>query len=292
VIDTALLVNAGTVRLEEGSDVNGTVRANGGEILATGNATLDGTVELPPGNRSLRANTGATLAVNGTVTGPGTLLKDGGAGTLELAAANTHAGGTRVANGTLALRGDGNPGQGDLIMAGGTLATAGSAPVAFDTPIGFTNNTTVNAAAPLATGGPLAMPGPRALTKTGTNVWSIGGTLFGAHADYRFLLRDGIVRFAPGSRFTMDTPNLAARNQFDASSIRRQRPGVDHRARRRSDSRRTGRSVWLNDVRIFPHGHERRTTGADRHQSAGLRRCLKYGDFRGLQRRRIRDRPR
>jgi autotransporter-associated beta strand protein len=217
-LDTALLVNAGTVRLEEGADVNGTVRANGGEILATGNAAFDGTVELPPGTRSLRANTGATLAVNGTVTGPGTLLKDGGAGTLELAAANTHAGGTRVANGTLALRGDGNPGLGDLIMAGGTLATAGSAPVAFDTPIGFTNNTTVNTAAPLATGGALAMPGPRTLTKTGTNVWSIGGALFGAHADYRFLLRDGIVRFAPGSRFTMDTPSLSARNQFDASS--------------------------------------------------------------------------
>jgi len=218
VIDTALLVNAGTARLEEGTDVNGTVRANGGEILATGNATLDGTVELPPGTRSLRANTGATLAVNGAITGPGTLVKDGGAGTLELAAANTHAGGTRVTSGTLALRGNGSPGLGDLIMAGGTLATAGSAPVAFDTPIGFTNNTTVNAAAPLATGGALAMPGPRMLTKTGTNVWSIGGSLFGAHADYRFLLRDGIVRFAPGSRFTMDTPNLAARNQFDASS--------------------------------------------------------------------------
>ncbi|HON46294.1 MAG TPA: autotransporter-associated beta strand repeat-containing protein [Kiritimatiellia bacterium] len=218
VIDTALLVNAGTMRLEENTDINGIVRVNDGEVLATGNATLDGAVELPPGNRSLRANSGATLTVNGTVVGVGTLVKDGGGGTLELTAANTHAGGTRVSNGTLALRGNGTPGRGDLTMAGGLLATLGSAPVAFDTAIGFDNNTTVDTTAPLTTGGTLAMPDPRALTKRGTNVWSIGGTLFGSHASYRFYLRDGTVRFAPGSRFTMDTPGLNLRNQFDATS--------------------------------------------------------------------------
>ncbi len=70
-------------------------------------------------------------------------------------------------------------------MAGGLLATLGSAPVAFDTAIGFDNNTTVDTTAPLTTGGTLAMPDPRALTKRGTNVWSIGGTLFGSHASYR-----------------------------------------------------------------------------------------------------------
>ena len=44
------------MRLEENADINGIVRVNDGEVLATGNATLDGAVELPPGNRSLRAN--------------------------------------------------------------------------------------------------------------------------------------------------------------------------------------------------------------------------------------------
>ena len=212
VVDTAVTVNAGTLELQNGAEINGALRYNAGQIIATGgNPALDGVVELPPGNKSLRANSGATLTVNGPVVGQGTLFKDNGGGTLVLAAASTFSGGTRISNGTLALSGSGTPGSGAVILEGGTLASAGSAPVAFANTIGFTNSATVVANAPLATSGLMSMPGPRAITKEGSNTWSIGGSLdVGGSANYRLILRDGITRFAPGAYFRMTGAELLA----------------------------------------------------------------------------------
>lgn len=211
-VATAVTVNNGALRLQQGAQLTGTLRLNTGEVRADGNAALDGTVELPPGNRSLRANSGATLAVNGPIIGQGTLVKDDSGGTLELAsAANTYAGGTLVTAGTLALRGGGTPGPGAVILQGGTLASSGDTPVAFSNPVGFTNSTTVQADAPLTTSGPLSMPGPRSLTKEGANVWSIAGSLdVSGSSYYRFILRDGFVRFAPGAFFRMTGAELVA----------------------------------------------------------------------------------
>lgn len=211
-VGTAVTVNNGALRLQQGAQLTGSLRLNAGEVRADGNATVAGAVELPPGNRSLRANSGATLAVTGPVIGQGTLLKDDSGGTLELAsAANAYSGGTLVSAGTLALRGSGTPGPGPVVMTGGILASSGDTPVAFANPVGFTNSTTVQADAPLTTAGPLAMPGPRSLTKEGTNVWSVAGSLdVNGSSSYRFILRDGFVRFAPSAFFRMTGAELVA----------------------------------------------------------------------------------
>jgi autotransporter-associated beta strand protein len=221
VVDTALTVAAGNLNLFDGAAVNGPVRSAGGMITAiAGASAFNGPVELPPGARSLRANSGSTLTVNGPVVGQGTLFKDNSGGTLVLAHAdNTYTGGTRVNGGIFALSGAAVPGTGPVIFEGGVLATVGEAPIAFDNAIVFSNNATVRADAPLATSGPLVMPAPRALTKEGGDVWSIGGPLIGGGTSntYRVYLRNGVLRFDANSVFHIVAADADSRNQFDAA---------------------------------------------------------------------------
>jgi autotransporter-associated beta strand protein len=222
-VGTAFTVNTGTLQLT-GAALNGTLRYTGGSVLATGNAAVNGAVELPPGDRSLRANNGMTLTVNGPILGAGNLVKEN-EGTVELAAPNRYSGSTRVTVGTLALRGSGTPGKGAIILSGGVLASAGETPIAFGNAIGLTNNATVRTDAPLTTGGPLTMPAPRTLTKEGANIWNFAGSLdVSGSYNNRFVLRDGTLRFAPGAFFRMTGAEsiadpINARQQFLAGDV-------------------------------------------------------------------------
>jgi autotransporter-associated beta strand protein len=63
------------------------------------------------------------------------------------------------------------------------------------------------------------MASPRALTKQGSNVWSIANVLNGGGTNdsYHIYLRNGTLRFAPGSSFCMASTTTGSRNQFDVS---------------------------------------------------------------------------
>ena len=203
----ALTAAAGSIHLLDGAAVNSTVRSAGGVITATaGDSTLNGTVELTVGTRSIRANSGTTLTVNGPVIGGGTLFKDNSAGPLELTSpANTYSGGTRVNSGSVILRGGGVPGTGPVTLEGGILAAAGDTPVAFGNPVTVSaNDSVVQADAPLTTSGTFTMPTPRTLRKRGTNVWTFAGSLDATgNVANRLRIDDGTLRFAPGSFFRL-----------------------------------------------------------------------------------------
>ena len=72
---------------------------------------------------------GTTLVVNSVVTGPGDLVKRG-AGTTQLAAANTHAGATTVGGGTLVITGSGSIANSTpvSVSSGATLDVTAIAP--------------------------------------------------------------------------------------------------------------------------------------------------------------------
>ena len=138
------------------------------------------------------ANSGDTLAVNGSVSGSGGLTKSG-PGTLLLGnSGNSYAGGTAIAAGTLQIAADGALGTGGVIFTGnGTLQATGGftlgAARTVDINQGFTATVDTHAndvtlAGQIAGRGNLTKTGSGTLTLTNTNTFSgmalvAGGTL-------------------------------------------------------------------------------------------------------------------
>ena len=116
---------ANNITLNGGSGI-GSVGALSQE--GAGAATLSGTITLTNGtNSSVGGNTaGATVAVNGNITGGGGLSKIG-PNTFILAGNNDYSGGTTLAAGVLALNSATAIGSGNLTITGGSLnaTTAG-----------------------------------------------------------------------------------------------------------------------------------------------------------------------
>ncbi|MEJ1972491.1 MAG: autotransporter-associated beta strand repeat-containing protein [Lacunisphaera sp.] len=138
-------VGAGTLTLAAANTYAGGTRLNGGVVQAsadnnlgaatsplsfdTGTLRLGAAFDVDPA-RALTLQTGGgaidtntfNATVAGVITGPGLLTKLG-AGTLTLAAANSYAGGTFIAGGTVAAAANGNLGAADtpVIFSGGTL---------------------------------------------------------------------------------------------------------------------------------------------------------------------------
>ncbi len=84
---------------------------NGGAMNTTwtdgdGNATIDSTIALTAASSTIGAQSGATLTLNGTVSGSGDLIK-GDNGTVLLVNAPAYTGNTTVASGTLSLTASG-----------------------------------------------------------------------------------------------------------------------------------------------------------------------------------------
>jgi autotransporter-associated beta strand protein len=113
----------------------GTLRYLGGSVSTDRAATLNaggGAIDIATG--------GATLTVNGSLTGDGALTK-AGPGNLLLAVANTHTNGTVINAGTLQLNNAAGAGTGGVTNNGASLRINGALVV--DNPLNFSGATTV-----------------------------------------------------------------------------------------------------------------------------------------------------
>lgn len=89
------------------------------QVTSTANQTVNSKLELWSSSIFRNSMTGGqTLAINGDVSGAGSLTADG-VGTVILAGNNTYAGGTTVKNGTLIMNSPTALGTGDITLAGG-----------------------------------------------------------------------------------------------------------------------------------------------------------------------------
>jgi fibronectin-binding autotransporter adhesin len=160
-------VNGGTLRIS--SDVNlgdlaGGLGLNGGTLNATASFGTNRAVDLA-GAGVFLTDGGAVLTLNGSISGAGALTKDG-AGSLVLTSANTHAGGTTIAAGTLAIGDGGTTGSvvGDiannaalvfnrsdnttfagLVSGAGTLEKLGAGILTLTSDSSYTGGTTISA---------------------------------------------------------------------------------------------------------------------------------------------------
>ena len=156
--------------------------ADGG-LEATGSFTLGGAVVLD-GFGTLSPATGQTLNVTGTISGTGSLRKEG-AGTLVLSAANTYVGSTVIMAGTLQTAGGAALPDASAVRieAAGTLqlganegigSLSGSGAVnlqSYTLSVGYANTGTVFAGSISGTGG-LTKVGAGTLTLTGASTYS------------------------------------------------------------------------------------------------------------------------
>jgi autotransporter-associated beta strand protein len=99
----------------------GVTLKNDGTIAPTGVQTTTRTFTLES-NGHIRNAAGETYTINGAITGPGLLLKNG-EGTLILNTANNYTGGTALNRGTLLVNHDNALGTGTLMIETGTFGT-------------------------------------------------------------------------------------------------------------------------------------------------------------------------
>ncbi len=229
---TTITVQAGALALAA-DDRLGTGAAaltlDGGTLRPT--AAFDDLRALIVGDAGGALDTqGFDVAHSTGISGAGTLQKLG-SGTLTLAAANTHSGGTRLSAGTLALGHDDALGTGALILDGGavsasggprTLANAvtlqadatvtGAHPLAFTGAFTLVRNRelTVAASAPLTLAGGIAESGgPRVFARYGSGEFVLTGA--STHTGGT-LLAEGLTRInnPTGSAFGTGAVTLAA----------------------------------------------------------------------------------
>lgn len=146
--------------------VSGALTIGAGTLRTTADITTARQVVLTGPASTVSTDAGTTLALEGAVSGPGSLVKDG-AGTLRLSAANSYAGGTRIAAGAL---------------IGGT-ASFGSGPIANDGALVIDQATNSTLANDLSGSGSLTKTGAATVFYTGngaayTGSWKVAqGTL-------------------------------------------------------------------------------------------------------------------
>ncbi len=99
-----------------------TLGFSGAGVVLTSDVVLADTLTQV---RSL--NTSGVQAFTGLISGAGQIVRNGAGGTLDLATANTHTGGTTLTSGTLRLGHDDAIGTGTLALVAGTLASLGGA---------------------------------------------------------------------------------------------------------------------------------------------------------------------
>lgn len=180
--------------------------------------TLTGKFQ-PTGNLAVNVDgTGATpaqLALNGVISGTGSLTADGG-GTLALGATNTYAGGTTIRNGTTVQIGTaGALGSGTVTLDGGKLAATSSLTLTNSLAFAAGQRSTVAA----ATGKTLDIDGSLALngsatavfgstTENGTVRLDSGTTIVSGSA--AVVVAGGTLQVADTSRAAAIFPNVAS----------------------------------------------------------------------------------
>jgi len=165
--DGGTTVNAG--KLQISSDANlgrGPLALNNGTLQSTGSFATSRAAALS-GQATMEVDASHTVTWNGNLSGGG-MLRKSGQGTLVLAGANTHSGGTVVAAGVLRAGHEDNLGRGAVTLQGGNLLAGGS----------FSSNrdlTLVRGSLDVARGATLTWSG--AISGAGDLVKMGGGTL-------------------------------------------------------------------------------------------------------------------
>ncbi len=122
-------INGGTLQVGDGASYGGGTTINGG-VLEVGNGGSGASFGIAGGlldNGSLIFNHADSAAFSAVISGNGSVTQ-AGTGTLTLLGNNTYAGGTTIANGTLAVSADSNLGNpsGTLSIGQGTLLVQAS----------------------------------------------------------------------------------------------------------------------------------------------------------------------
>ena len=151
----------------------------------TNAATTVPVISLANSGSVLRVNGAASSTFTGTIGGSGALEKQG-TGTLTLGAANTYAGGTTIAAGTLQLGAvNAIPSSGTVTLAGGTLSTGAGA--GFSTVVGSLNLTADSTIA-LGTGAhTLIFTGIIGMPSTVLTITAWSGSPFGSGTEGQIL---------------------------------------------------------------------------------------------------------
>lgn len=166
---TPWTIDQGTLSIASDASLgaqSGALTIGAGTLRTTADITTARQLVLAGPASTVSTDAGTTLALDGAVSGPGSLVKDG-AGTLRLGAANSYAGGTRIAAGTL---------------VGGT-ASFGSGPIANDGALVIDQATNSTLANDLSGTGSLTKTGAATVFYTGngsayTGSWKVAqGTL-------------------------------------------------------------------------------------------------------------------
>lgn len=175
---------------------NGKATANSSSAFGTGTVTVSGTGVLDLGGRTLpnaMVVDGGTLQggtidvakvtassgqISANLTGTGNLSKSG-AGTLILGGNNSHAGGTTVMSGTLALNSANALGSGTLTLSGGALDLRSQT---VSNNVSLSSDSTVTAtdgaiAGDIAGSGQLSKTGNGTVTLSGNNTYTGGTTV-------------------------------------------------------------------------------------------------------------------
>ena len=180
---TGILTLTGTNSYSGATNVAaGTLEIGGAGQLGSG--TYAGTIT---NNATLLVNSTAGQALNGTISGTGTLTKSN-SGTLTLGVANTYSGGTTITAGTVTLGTATSLGSAGLTMTGGTLdmnansislpSLAGTGGIITDNSAGTgTSLLTVNQTGGTSFGGVIQNGATQALalTKSGTGTLTLTG---------------------------------------------------------------------------------------------------------------------
>ncbi len=156
----------------------GGIYSESGSTTITGTLTLNTNALGGPGTCSLTNNTGTTLVVNSTISGPGNLLKSGPAVT-QIGSPNTYTGTTTIAAGTLSLTNSGTLSTNTItINSGAILDVSALSPLTLVAGQTLQGGGTLNGSLS-APDGSVVAPGSAAalgtLTVTGSGTITLGG---------------------------------------------------------------------------------------------------------------------
>ena len=169
-------VNAGALSIADGTALgSGTVTLQGTRLLVTGTTSVGNQIVLSPASdATIEVSNGATATFTGIITGSGgaNLVKTG-SGTATLDGASSGANNTLIQQGTLSVDGDADLGVGQVVIAGGTLATTQAMLSENAILIGLGGGTIATAADTTLSG---TVDGTTTLVKTGAATLTLSGT--------------------------------------------------------------------------------------------------------------------
>lgn len=221
-------------------DVSGALTIGAGMLKTTADITTARKVVLTAPTSTVSTDAGTTLALDGTVSGNGTLVKDG-AGTLRMSASNVYTGGTTIAAGTL-VGGASSFGTGAIVNNGalvidqatnatlandlsgtGSLTKTGAATV-FYTGNGsaYTGNWQVAAGTLSVTGslgGTVAVDAGSTLKGNGSigNTFLANGATVAPGNSIGTLTVNGDLTFAPGAFYQVETNAQGQSDRIDVT---------------------------------------------------------------------------